>query len=89
MRSPCAATFTAAVLVVSGILRLVLAYRRWPVGGSMLILSGVIAVLAGLVIITGWPASGLVVLGICLGLDLLTFGLFRLVLAFALRELRA
>jgi uncharacterized membrane protein HdeD (DUF308 family) len=81
--------FIAAVLVVSGVLRLVLAYRLWPVGGWMLILSGVIAVLAGLVIIAGWPASGLVVLGICLGLDLLMFGLFWLVLAFALRELRA
>jgi uncharacterized membrane protein HdeD (DUF308 family) len=44
---------------------------------------------AGLVIIAGWPASGLVVLGICLGLDLLMFGLFWLVPAFALRELRA
>ena len=81
--------FIAAVLVVSGILRVVLAYRLWPVGGWMLILSGVIAVLAGLVIIAGWPASGLVVLGICLGLDLSMFGLFRLVPAFALRELRA
>ncbi len=78
----------AAVLLVSGILRFVLAYRVWPVSGGMLILSGVIAVLAGLVIMAGWPASGLVVLGICLGLDLLMFGLFWLVLAFALREIR-
>ncbi len=80
--------FIAAVLLVSGILRFVLAYRVWPVSGGMLILSGVIAVLAGLVIMAGWPASGLVVLGICLGLDLLMFGLFWLVLAFALREIR-
>ncbi|HEX9373954.1 MAG TPA: hypothetical protein VF897_23275, partial [Roseiflexaceae bacterium] len=68
------------------VLRLVLAYRLWPVGGAMLALSGIIAVLAGLVIMAGWPASGLVVLGICLGLDLLMFGIFWLVLAFALRE---
>jgi len=81
--------FIAAVLLVSGVLRLVLAYRLWPVGGWMLILSGIIAILAGLVILAGWPASGLVVLGILLGLDLLTFGLFWLVLALALRELRA
>ena len=81
--------FIAAVLLVSGVLRLVLAYRLWPVGGWMLVLSGIIAILAGLVILAGWPASGLVVLGILLGLDLLTFGLFWLVLALALRELRA
>jgi uncharacterized membrane protein HdeD (DUF308 family) len=37
----------------------------------------------------GWPASGLVVLGIFLGLDLLMFGLFWLVLALALREIPA
>ena len=78
--------FIAAMLLVSGVLRLVLAYRLWPVGGAMLALSGIIAVLAGLVIMAGWPASGLVVLGICLGLDLLMFGIFWLVLAFALRE---
>jgi uncharacterized membrane protein HdeD (DUF308 family) len=60
----------------------------WPVGGWMLVLSGIIAVLAGLVIIAGWPASGLIVLGICLGLDLLMFGVFWLVLGFALREAR-
>ena len=81
--------FIAAVLIVSGILRFALAYRLWPVSGWMLILSGVIAVLTGLVIMAGWPASGLIVLGICLGLDLLMFGLFWLVLAFALREIRA
>jgi uncharacterized membrane protein HdeD (DUF308 family) len=78
--------FIAAVLLVSGVLRLMLAYRLWPAGGAMLPLSGIIAVLAGLVIMAGWPASGLVVLGICLGLDLLMFGIFWLVLAFALRE---
>jgi uncharacterized membrane protein HdeD (DUF308 family) len=77
--------FIAAVLLVSGVLRFALAYRLWPVSGGMLILSGVIAVLAGLVIMAGWPASGLVVLGILLGLDLLMFGVFWLVLAFALR----
>jgi uncharacterized membrane protein HdeD (DUF308 family) len=81
--------FIAVVLLVSGILRLVLAYRVWPVGGWMLVLSGIIAVLAGLVIIAGWPASGLIVLGICLGLDLLMFGMFWLVLGLALREGRA
>jgi uncharacterized membrane protein HdeD (DUF308 family) len=80
--------FIAAVLLVSGILRFVLAYRLWPVGGWMLILSGIIAVLAGLIIVAGWPVSGLVVLGICLGIDLLMFGVFWLVLAFALREIR-
>jgi uncharacterized membrane protein HdeD (DUF308 family) len=38
------------------------------------------------VILAGWPASGLVVLGICLGIDLVMFGLFWLILAFGLRE---
>jgi uncharacterized membrane protein HdeD (DUF308 family) len=38
------------------------------------------------VIVAGWPASGLIVLGILLGLDLLMFGVFWLVLGLALRE---
>jgi len=80
--------FIAAVLLVSGVFRFILAYRVWPVGGGMLVLSGIVAVLAGLIILAGWPASGLVVLGICLGVDLVMFGLFWLVLAFALREIR-
>jgi len=79
--------FIATLLLVSGTLRLVLAYRLWPIsGGWMLVVSGVIAALAGLVIVAAWPTIALVVLGICLGLDLLTFGVFWLVLAFALRE---
>src|SRR5262249_18562522 len=77
--------FIAAMLLVSGIFRFVLAYRTWPLGGWPLVLSGVIAVLTGLIILAGWPVSGLLVLGICLGVDLLMFGLFWLVLGFALR----
>jgi len=79
----------AAMLIASGLFRLLLAYRLWPLGGPMLVLSGLIAVLVGLVIFVKWPASGMIVLGLCLGIDLMFFGLFWLMLGLAMKPARA
>ena len=75
----------AAMLVASGLVRLWLAYRHWRVMGGLLTLSGVIAILAGLVIFFGWPATGLWVLGLCLAIDVLFQGFAWLMFGFALR----
>lgn len=65
----------AAALVVAGILRLVVAIgegprHRW---GRMLA-SGALSVVAGLVIMTGWPVSSLWILGMFLAVDLIVQG---------------
>jgi len=39
-----------------------------------MLLSGIFGVLAGLVIVTGFPETGLWVLGFLLGIDLITHG---------------
>lgn len=62
------------VLVVSGVVRILLGVTHWRNAGWILLLSGVFGVLAGAVILTGFPASGLWVLGLLLGVDLISHG---------------
>ncbi|MEA2993157.1 MAG: hypothetical protein QOD40_2077 [Alphaproteobacteria bacterium] len=77
----------AAMLIVSGVFRLILAYRLRPTHWT-LVLSGASAILAGVLILAGWPASGLFVLGLFLGIDLLLFGIWWLFLGAALKSAR-
>lgn len=90
LADPIAASFAltilfAAVLVASGIFRLVLARRYWHRWGWLLFLSGIISILAGAVIVSGWPASGLWVIGLCVGIDFLVHGFWWIVYAAAVR----
>jgi len=75
----------AAMLVASGLVRLWLAYQHWQAMGGLLTFSGIIAILAGLVIFAGWPSSSLWVLGLCLAIDVLFQGFAWLMFGFALR----
>jgi uncharacterized membrane protein HdeD (DUF308 family) len=68
-------TLTLGIIwIVSGLFRVTLASVLWREGGWTLVLSGLIGVLAGIVILAHWPASGLWVLGLCLGIDLIFHG---------------
>ena len=62
-------------LLLSGITRILLGIRFWRESGWIMVLSGIFGVLAGLIILTGFPASGLWVLGLLLGIDLLSHGI--------------
>jgi uncharacterized membrane protein HdeD (DUF308 family) len=79
----------AAFLLASGVVRVILAIRFWHAFGWLLLLSGIVGILAGLVIMTGFPMTGLWVLGLMLGVDLLVHGLWWLGFAFMLRAARA
>jgi uncharacterized membrane protein HdeD (DUF308 family) len=59
---------------------------HWRDFGWLLVTSGVIGILAGLVVLSGWPVSGLWVFGIVLGVDLLTYGAWWIAYAFAHRH---
>lgn len=76
----------AVVLVASGIMRIVLAFRFWERWGWMLLLSGLIGILAGSIIISGWPATGLVVLGLCVGVDLIVHGIAWMTYGWTMRH---
>jgi len=73
-----AVSFTAligALLITGGVLKLVLAYQLRDLGRWELIaLAGVLSFLLGVLILAEWPASGLYVLGIFLGVNLLFEG---------------
>jgi uncharacterized membrane protein HdeD (DUF308 family) len=62
------------VLLASGIVRIFMSFRHWADAGWLMLLSGAFGVLAGLVILTGWPTTGLWVLGLLLGIDLISHG---------------
>lgn len=63
------------LLLVSGIVRIMLGFGHWREAGWIMLLSGLFGVLAGLVILTGFPVTGLWVLGFVLGVDLISHGI--------------
>jgi len=62
------------LLLVSGVLRVFLSFSRWRDAGWMMLISGIFGILAGLIILTGFPWTGLWVLGAVLGIDLIVHG---------------
>jgi uncharacterized membrane protein HdeD (DUF308 family) len=63
------------LLLISGLVRMLVGISHWQQSGWVMVASGVFGVLAGLVILTGFPATGLWVLGLLLGIDLLSHGI--------------
>ncbi len=62
------------VWLASGFVRMFIAFRHWSQAGWLMLISGAFGVLAGLIILTGWPVTGIWVLGLLLGIDLLSHG---------------
>jgi uncharacterized membrane protein HdeD (DUF308 family) len=62
------------LLLLSGLVRVLLSFSHWRDVGWIMLLSGAFGVLAGLVILTGFPMTGLWVLGLMLGIDLISHG---------------
>jgi uncharacterized membrane protein HdeD (DUF308 family) len=75
------------ILVASGIMRIVLALgMRKEKPWIWIALSGVITLLLGLLILAHWPVSGLYILGIFLGIDLLFAGAGWIAVGMGLRR---
>src|SRR5215469_3316309 len=63
-------------LVASGIMRIVLAFSmKQEMPWVWVAVSGVITLLLGLIILVHWPVSGLYILGLFLGVDLIIAGM--------------
>lgn len=76
-----------AALVVGGIFRLVAAFKMRPADNwGWLALSAVLTILLGLIVVLGWPVSGIWVLGMLLGIDLVFNGLAVLMLGLRLKR---
>lgn len=63
------------LLLISGFVRIFLGFSHWREAGWVMVLSGIFGVLAGLVILTGFPVTGFWVLGFLLGVDLIFHGI--------------
>jgi uncharacterized membrane protein HdeD (DUF308 family) len=74
------------IWIVSGIFRMALSGSIGQEGGWAIFFSGLLAVLAGAIILARWPASGLWVLGLLLGIDLIVYGIAWISYSFAVRS---
>ena len=78
-----------ALLTASGVVRIILAFsmkRESP--WVLVLLSAVITLLLGLLILAHWPVSGLYILGLFLGIDLVMAGVGWIALGLGLHRAR-
>jgi uncharacterized membrane protein HdeD (DUF308 family) len=74
-------------LIASGIMRIVLGFSMMTgTPWIWVVLSGVITFLLGLVIVAHWPVSGLYILGLFLGIDLIIAGVSWIGIGFGLKR---
>jgi uncharacterized membrane protein HdeD (DUF308 family) len=75
----------AAAFIVGGMLRVIIAiavqFHGWP----WVLLNGIIDLILGVMIWSGWPGTSLWVLGLFVGIDLLVHGWSCVILALAVR----
>jgi uncharacterized membrane protein HdeD (DUF308 family) len=76
----------AAALIASGVVRLCLAWEYWQRHGRWLLVSGIVGILAGLVVLLKWPIDGVWALGLVVGIDLLVHGAWWIMFGVGLRQ---
>jgi uncharacterized membrane protein HdeD (DUF308 family) len=79
----------AISLVVQGAFRIGAAVSTRMDGWGLLLLSGIVTLVLGLMIWNEWPLSGLWVIGLFVGIELLFYGWWLVSLAFSARRLAA
>jgi uncharacterized membrane protein HdeD (DUF308 family) len=78
--------FLGAVLFASGLIRCVLSFAHWRQNDWMMLISGIFGVLAGILILFGFPSISVWALGFLLGVYLISHGLAWLL--YALQSVR-
>jgi uncharacterized membrane protein HdeD (DUF308 family) len=79
----------AAFFLVGGIFRIIAAAAFRPPSWGWLVTSGLVTLLLGILIWAQWPVSGLWVIGLFVGLDMIFSGMWLTMLALAARRLPA
>jgi uncharacterized membrane protein HdeD (DUF308 family) len=79
----------AIILIVAGVFRLIVAFSTPLHHRGWLILNGVISILLGIMIWNSWPVSGLWVIGMFIGIDMIFDGWTEIMLALTARRLAA
>ena len=75
---PAAVLFTlmlGTAMLVAGGMRIYIGTHMQSHARTMVIVGGVVTMLVGLLIIVGWPANSLIILGVLLGIDLVFTGM--------------
>lgn len=79
----------AAFYLAGGIFRIVgsvmMRFEQW----GWALFSGIVKFALGLLILLGWPETGLWVFGLFIGIDLIVYGWFWVILALTIRNIRA
>ena len=88
---PLATSFALTIVIavsflVSGVVRLWIAFRQWSDYGLILAASGIVAVVFAGVLIVDFPWSALVVPGLLIGIDLIFHGTWWLVVGLTVRR---
>src|SRR5262249_9953456 len=79
----------AMMLIVAGLFRLFIAFSTPLHHRGWLILNGAISIILGVMIWDSWPASGLWVIGLFVGIDMIFDGWTEIILALGARRLSA
>ena len=78
----------AILLIVSGIFRIITSLVDQYPGSGWVLLNGVVSLMLGIMIYRGWPASGLWVIGLFIGIELIFNGWAWVMLSLDLRRLQ-
>jgi uncharacterized membrane protein HdeD (DUF308 family) len=90
--NPIAAAASLALLVgglmaASGVVEIMLAFRRKPQGGwGWLLANGILSIVLAILIVIGWPLGSLVLIGYLVGFQIITCGIARIALSSAARK---
>ena len=76
----------AAFFIVSGIFRIAAALSVQFPGWGWALLSGVVAILLGIMIYKGWPMTGKVIIGLFIGIEMIFNGWYWVMLGAELKE---
>ncbi|MBD8897357.1 HdeD family acid-resistance protein [Rhodanobacter sp. DHG33] len=92
LRNPLAGAVVMTLLlaiyfVVGGVFRIVAGWGVHAPGRGWVILNGIVTLVLGVLIWAQWPASGLWVIGLFIGIDLIVVGWSQVMTALAVRSL--
>ncbi|WP_133131326.1 HdeD family acid-resistance protein [Legionella yabuuchiae] len=77
----------AAVLIIIGVIRIIMAFSlRDASGWGWMLFAGIVAVFLGVLILAQWPWSGLWVIGVFISVELIVNGWSYIFLALAIRK---
>ncbi len=77
----------AMFLIIGGLFRIVAAVAAWPPHGAWVVLHGIVALLLGTAIWRQWPLSGLWVIGLFVGIEMIFRGGSLVMLGLVARKL--